>query len=237
MSDDDFPFSELVSARVSELGGKVSAIEKRFDLKPDAIRNVMRTPKGAGPTLSRAKEICEALGLEFYIGRPRDLAATADEQSTGKVKPDLLDDFAFVERFDVSLSAGHGENGDNARPLAPVSFRRDWLSERGLVAEKCVVCSVRGTSMEPLLFDGDLVLLDRRRSDLRSGQVYGVVDVEGDVRIKRIEQVENGLLLRSENSEWPTELRHGEDANRVHVIGSLVWSGHNHDMSGRKASR
>ena len=82
-----------------------------------------------------------------------------------------------------------------------------------------------------MLFDGDLVLLDRRQTDVRDGQIYGVVDIEGDTRIKRIEMIENGLLLRSENPECRTELRHGDDANRVKIIGSLAWSGHSYDTS------
>ncbi|QDP59331.1 MAG: hypothetical protein GOVbin287_5 [Prokaryotic dsDNA virus sp.] len=232
MKLDNFTFSELVAARVAELGGKVSVIEKQHGLKPDAIRNVIRSPEGAGPTLTRAKEICEALELDFYIGAKRPPEPSMPRSSHEKVQ--LLSDFAFVERFDVSLSAGPGANGDNARKLSPVSFRRDWLSEKGLLPDKCVVCSVGGNSMEPLLFEGDLVLLDRRQADLRDGQIYGVVDIEGDTRIKRIELIENGLLLRSENPDCPTELRQGEDANRVRIIGSLAWSGHSHDARKQK---
>lgn len=82
--------------------------------------------------------------------------------------------------------------------------------------------------MEPMLYDGDLVLLDRRKSDLRNGGIYGIVDMEGDVRIKRIEQIEDGIILRSENPEGLTELRFAEDANRVRIIGSLVWSSHSY---------
>jgi phage repressor protein C with HTH and peptisase S24 domain len=51
--------------------------------------------------------------------------------------------------------------------------------------------------MEPLLFDGDLVLIDKRKADLQNGQVYAFVDVEGDVRIKRLEKIDGGILLRA----------------------------------------
>lgn len=227
------PFEKIIAERLEELGTNAFAVEQTSDLTKDAIRSVIRPDsKRSVPRIDKAQKICEALGLEFYIGPPRTTDSGVSHSNHEKLE--VLQDFAFVERFDVSLSAGPGANGDNARKLSPVSFRRDWLSEKGLNADKCVVCSVRGNSMEPLLFQGDLVLLDRRRTDLKDGHIYGVVDIEGDIRIKRIELIERGLLLRSENPECPTELRQGEDANRVRIIGSLAWSGHSHDARRQK---
>jgi phage repressor protein C with HTH and peptisase S24 domain len=150
------------------------------------------------------------------------IAGSADD-------PQARNDFALINRFDVNLSAGPGAASDNARPLAPVAFRNDWLIAQGLRADRCVVCTATGYSMEPLLFDGDLVLLDRTVSAVRDGQVYGVVDVEGDTRIKRIEKIYGGIVLRSDHPGSPTEARMGDDANRVRIIGRLVWSGHSHD--------
>jgi len=198
----------------------------------DSSAAIQGLRRGKSPGIERLSAMSEVLGLELYFGPPRRSEAVLPLSNHQKVE--LLSDFAFVERFDVSLSAGPGANGDNAKKLSPVSFRRDWLSEKGLLADKCVVCSVGGNSMEPLLFEGDLVLLDRRQADLRDGQIYGVVDIEGDTRIKRIELIDNGLLLRSENPDCPTELRQGEDANRVRIIGSLAWSGHSHDARKQK---
>lgn len=198
----------------------------------DSSAAIQGLRRGKSPGIERLSAMSEVLGLELYFGPPRSSEAVLPRSSHQKIE--LLSEFAFVERFDVHLSAGPGANGNNAKKLSPVSFRRDWLSEKGLVADKCVVCSVGGNSMEPLLFEGDLVLLDRRQADLRDGQIYGVVDIEGDTRIKRIELIENGLLLRSENPECPTELRQGEDANRVRIIGSLAWSGHSHDARKQK---
>jgi phage repressor protein C with HTH and peptisase S24 domain len=83
--------------------------------------------------------------------------------------------------------------------------------------------------MEPLLFDTDLVLIDRRVTEPRDGQVYAVTDVAGDIRIKRLEKIEGGILLRSDNSSSPTEVRMGADADRIDIIGRLAWSGHTHD--------
>ena len=219
---------ELIEARRKELNLSQSQLGM-LALGQDNSSVIQAIKRGSSPSAHKLEAICNALGLEFYVGRKR---SEGEPQFTSNhERVEVLQDFAFVERFDVSLSAGPGASGENAKKLAPVAFRRDWMLEKGLVAEKCVVCSVRGNSMEPMLFDGDLVLLDRRQTDVRDGQIYGVVDIEGDTKIKRIEMIDNGLLLRSENPECRTELRHGDDANRVQIIGSLAWSGHSYDTS------
>jgi phage repressor protein C with HTH and peptisase S24 domain len=223
---------ELIEARRKELNLSQAQLGQRA-LGQDNSSVIQAIRRGSSPSAQKLQAICDALGLEFYVGPKRH--AEPDKRSNHETIA-LLDEFAFVERFDVALSGGPGSTNDNARKLAPVAFRREWLTASGLNPSKCVVCSVVGFSMEPLLWEGDLVLLDRRRSDLRSGEVYGVVDVEGDTRVKRLEKIENGLLLRSENSECPTEARLGEDANRVRIIGRLAWSGHGH-ADGKRTSK
>ncbi|RYH02824.1 S24 family peptidase [Salipiger sp. IMCC34102] len=82
--------------------------------------------------------------------------------------------------------------------------------------------------VSPLIRDGDLILLNQHRGDLVSGEVYGLVDTEGDVRVKRLAKIEGGLLLQSDNTDHPPETRSGEDANRIRIIGRYAWSGHSH---------
>lgn len=221
----------LVEERRAELGLSQAELEFRAFGKSGngSVQNLRR---GKAPGIERLGSLLETLGLEMYIGRPRP-----DFSQNGKIDPVLTkglsdaiaEDFAYIQRFDVQLSAGPGTNGNNARELSPVAFRRDWMLQQGLVANQCAVCSVTGSSMEPLLFGGDLALIDRRRTDLKNNQVYAVVDVEGDVRIKRLEKIEGGILLRSDNPTSRTEARMGDDANRIDIIGKLAWSGHTHD--------
>ena len=184
--------------------------------------------RGRSPGIERLSAMSEVLGLELYFGPPRD-TLKHDFNSLLDLEVNDRNDFAFVSRFDVKLSAGPGADGNNDRQLASVAFRKDWMIQQGLNADRCVVCGVQGISMEPLLYEGDLVLLNRSEADVRSGQVYGIVDIEGDVRIKRIERIENGIILRSEHPDCPSEVRQGEDANRVSIIGALAWSGHTHN--------
>lgn len=185
---------------------------------PSVIKN-LRLQRGAEKRYNYAtlEKLANVLGLELYFGPPRQ------NQDETLLNPT---DFVMVQRFDVALSAGPGSAATNAPELAPVAFRADWLTSAGLVAKDCCVVSVRSDSMKPLLQGGELVLIDRRQGRaIQNGRTYAFVDVSGDVRVKRLEQLESLLILRSDNPEWPTETRTPSEANQMQIIGPIVWSG------------
>ena len=72
---------EAIRAVLTRRGTSVRAVALEAGLPVRSVQNVL---DGHDPGLSRASEICDALGLEFYIGPPREgqrwgpLAITAD---------------------------------------------------------------------------------------------------------------------------------------------------------------
>lgn len=214
-------FSTVVSERLQALGKKPFAIEREFGLPQDAVRNVLRGAKKAGTPLNRAKEICDALGLEFYIGERRDIAPAPSTIVSGE-------QFDTVARHDVAGAAGDGMINLDGPPIDHLAFSKRWLAQNGISAGDSVLINVRGDSMEPSLYDGDLVMIDRRKTLIRSGQIYAFRD--GDtLRIKRIEVIpRTALILRSDNPKHPPEHRTGEAMNGIsqNILGQIVWSGH-----------
>lgn len=216
------PFAEIVTDRLAELGLNVHQAEARAGFPTGYIRGVVRDDdKRASPSIDKAARIAEAIGLELYIGPrrpPPDAAPLPDE------------DYAIIPRLEVQLSAGPGAEGSNV-VIERHAFRRDWLYRLGIDPARAAVVGVRGDSMAPGLLDGDLVLVDGKRTSIRPRRVYAFTDVDGQVRVKRLEPVlvagdEPELLLRSDNADAPTEVRRGEDAARVVVHGEVVWSAH-----------
>ena len=172
----------------------------------------------SSPSVLKTKKICDALGLEFYIGPPR---ITAD--SPILIKPE--DDFVKVDRYLIDLSAGPGAVGDNAEQAAPLAFRADWMRDRNLNPKNCVVVSVAGDSMVPTLHDGDLVLVDRSKTVIESMKVYAFND-DGFARVKRLERVKDAIVIRSDSPSHETELRTKADEPHLNIIGRVMWSGH-----------
>ncbi len=62
-------FTRLVQDRLLETGASLHGVAVANGLPKDAMRSVLA---GHTPKLDRAAEICRALGLEFYIGLPRE---------------------------------------------------------------------------------------------------------------------------------------------------------------------
>ena len=63
----DTCFEQIVRHRLDELQLKPITAASKFGLPRHSIRDVL---VGRTPSLKRAKEICQALGLEFHIGSP-----------------------------------------------------------------------------------------------------------------------------------------------------------------------
>lgn len=72
-------FVEIVRDRVEELGVPPTTLALQSGLKRDAIRSVLR---GFSPSVDRVPAICDALGLEFYIGPERGSTALGELETS-----------------------------------------------------------------------------------------------------------------------------------------------------------
>ena len=74
-------FAEAVRRRLAERGQSQYRAALNSGLPQDAIRWVLN---GHVPRLNRVEQICRALGLELYIGPPRDVQVEADGAETSR---------------------------------------------------------------------------------------------------------------------------------------------------------
>ena len=74
-------FAEAVRRRLAERGQSQYRAALKGGLPQDAIRSVLN---GHVPRLNRVEQICRALGLELYIGPPRDVQVEADGAETSR---------------------------------------------------------------------------------------------------------------------------------------------------------
>ena len=83
-------FAEAIRRRLAERGQSQYRAALGGGLPQDAIRSVLN---GHAPRLKRVEEICRALGLELYIGPPRDVQFEADGTELSR----------SLTRFDTSV--------------------------------------------------------------------------------------------------------------------------------------
>lgn len=218
-------FAALVLARIEELGiHNINQAEDRFGFRRGYLRGVVRDDeKRATPSIKKAQAICDALGLDFYIGRPRAVEPVAEINGSK---------FATVARYAASAAAGDGKINLEQEPIDHLAFSRDWLIQNGIRPDSCILITARGDSMAPAISDGDLVMIDRRKTEIQSGRVYVYNDPTDGTRVKRIEVVPGSVIIvRSDSHDqksFPPEFHTGNAMNTIsqNVLGEVIWSGH-----------
>lgn len=134
-------------------------------------------------------------------------------------------DWVDVPRLDIGAAAGAGAfsgSGPDAEiPFDSFRFSRRWLAEQGLEGAQLSAITVEGDSMEPLLHDGDEILVDRAPRPFRDG--VHVVRLGDTLMVKRVASAGQGrLALLSQNLAYPPiEVA----AEEVEIIGRVVWKG------------
>lgn len=104
------------------------------------------------------------------------------------------------------------------------AFRKDWLGMKNIHAAKAVLFDVVGDSMEPLLKEGDTLLIDKNATEIMDGHVY-VVTLGEELKVKRIYRGLNGIILRSDNQRYPDVNVEGPDLETLQIWGRVRWVG------------
>ena len=82
-------FEAIIRQRLSDNRDTAIGAARSAGLPRDAIRSILR---GHPPTLPRAAKICDALGLEFYVGPARDESTSPE---VADATPDVAPDWAM----------------------------------------------------------------------------------------------------------------------------------------------
>ena len=160
------------------------------------------------------KVLAEFFGVaELELGAPEDISAESP------ALPAKRRDWIDVPRLPLGASAGPGALGEAEIPFDSFRFSARWLREQGLEAAQLSAIAVEGDSMEPVLRDGDEILVDRTRRPIRDG--IHVVRLGEVLMVKRLDTARPGrIVLLSANDAYPPV---DVAADEVDVIGRVVW--------------
>lgn len=86
-----------------------------------------------------------------------------------------------------------------------------------------VYLKVVGDSMEPLILEGDMVLV-RIQENVRSGDYAVVIVDDEDGVVKQIEVGNNYIQLISRNPYYPPRVFKGKEMSRIRIFGKVVES-------------
>jgi len=126
-----------------------------------------------------------------------------------------------VPRLALDASAGPGAITAEEISYDNIRFSRRWLLEQGLEGADLSMIRVDGDSMEPLLNDGDEILVDRAPCAFRDG--VHVVRLGETLMVKRVASAGGGrFALLSQNLSYPPV---SVEPGDVEIIGRVVWKG------------
>ena len=152
--------------------------------------------------------------LARFFGVPESELGAPKEKSY-----DSGGDWVEVPRMAVEASAGPGALGHQDTPFDSFRFSHRWLREQGLEAGKLSAVRVVGDSMEPLLREGDDLLVDLAERPFRDG-IY-VVRLDDTLLVKRVASQGGGRFsLLSQNLSYPPL---SVTADQIELIGRVVW--------------
>lgn len=114
----------------------------------------------------------------------------------------------------------------SAKANQHITLMKDWLTGRGITADKLVFVSATGDSMLPTIHHGDLLLINREVNSAKEEGIY-VIRSGKQIWIKRIQGLPNGIRLMSDNKTLypPIDLSF-EQYHALEIIGKVIFIGH-----------
>jgi phage repressor protein C with HTH and peptisase S24 domain len=133
--------------------------------------------------------------------------------------------FHLLPKTAEAAAAGSGQpTADGATEF--IGFRHDWLRTTfNRDPDDIILETAVGDSMEPLIGDGDLLLVDTTDQSVRNFGVY-IVEVRTERLVKRVQRkFDGGLILISDNGRYQPEIITPDLATEVRVVGRVIWRG------------
>lgn len=201
---------ERLAALASETGNSLAALSRMIGRNSSYLQQYIS--KGSPRKLEEEdrRRLAEFFGVpELELGAPEE-KSSADRR-----------EWVEVPRLALEASAGPGATPAEEIPFDAFRFSRRWLRENGLDPAQLSAIRVIGDSMDPLLRDGDEILVDRTPRAFREG--VHVIRLGEALHVKLLQAVPpDRLRLISKNPAYePVEVA----ARDVDVVGRVVWKG------------
>ena len=205
---------EKLSELARERGNSLAALSRMLGRNSSYLQQYIT--KGSPRKLEEIdrRRLAQFFGVgEAELGAPEEIARAPQGE------------WVEVPRLPLDASAGPGSvsgaGGAAEIPFDAFRFSRRWLREQGLEPAALSSIHVLGDSMDPLLRDGDEILVDRTPRAFREG--VHVVRLGEALHVKRLQAVPpDRLRLISKNEAYePVDVAMAD----VDVVGRVVWKG------------
>ena len=190
-----------------DFGGNTKKASIAWGLDND---NLYKWIKGQRePGLKKLSPILDAIGARIVL-------PTEDDKT-------LKDEYILVPKVKAVAGCGASFEVDDAT-TGLYAFRRAFLEREHIHTQDLVMMMVSGDSMEPLIRDGDTVLVDQTDNSPADGKIY-VLRIDDALMVKRMEKIPGGWRVKSDNPDRGYYDLRGEELETMHVFGRVRWFG------------
>ena len=216
--DDNFPVPEEIRKQVAERISGLLEGKSQSDLaaKTGVSQNtISQYARGTvEPKLTILAKIAEAEG--------RSLAWLILGEEASVAEPDQ--DYVAIPRYEMRISAGRGavvEGG--GEPSELLMFRASWVRSLGLNPKLCHIITVEGQSMEPTLYENDVILVNTAERRPTSNGIFAIA-VDDRALVKRIQLRHDGsVILVGDNEHERDEIIPSDKVADLRIIGRVRW--------------
>lgn len=134
---------------------------------------------------------------------------------------------AMISIYDIEVSAGAGAIvPEFVETRYRLPYQIDWLRRWDAAPEDILVAKVRGDSMEPVLYDGDKVVIHRGMTRIAPDCTYALIYESAgsmEARVKRLRRLGDGRLLIQSNN--PDKTRYPDETalpGEVCILGRVI---------------
>ncbi len=205
---------ELVREKIRRSGMGERRFEEHYGLRRWTLRGFLDPERQQSPSLDRAAEIADALGLSLRLG-----AAPV----RGMSEPQEPEDFSRR----VALRGGFlpipYHAASSRRGTGPVAFSRDWLAEAGHAPDALAFVAIEASALAPQVPAGSLALVDSaaRRA---GGPAPWCFREKGQDRLAYLGWTGAGLVITGAGGEPPRVLSKRAQGS-VTLLGRVLWTG------------
>lgn len=200
--------AERLKSKREEFGLTQALLAKKINVTGSSISQWERgetSPKG-----NNLLNLCEV-----FICSPEWLT----EGTESKVLNDNLINIPFYS--DVNAAAGMGR-------CVIDEFKEElWIAKKQLkynvLGGLCAIY-VCGDSMEPVLNDGSIIVIDTHLESICDGRMY-VIRQDNLLRVKILSNEIYGIRVRSYNTNYPDEKYEKSKLklNEIEILGKVIW--------------
>lgn len=219
-----------IETRLRELRLSVAEFARRIGETPQTVHNW----KSRGVPIPKEARVAEVLQCSLERLRPEadkkdlrtDLGALRPIlawENAGDLPPDR---YVLIPRLSVRFGAGPGKFAWKVNTEQPLAFLSDWLRGQRMNPQQLVTFMAEGESMQPIIRDGSVLLVDLSQTHVVDGRIYAL-RYGDELRVKRLfKRLDGTLIIRSDFAEcYPEEVVSGSDLEQLQIIGRVVWVG------------